>query len=175
MICVEVGHVYVGDPPASLMPAILAYESAFFGARTLIMIDDISWCCEGVPEYVAAVRDVFAGRRLHPRIVLESDLVPAAEILAQRLGARISTERFPGKCVGFFKDAGDRVKVWEDADEGPRRFSCPALVAALTLTRAEAWGATRLVSILPGMYGATEAAADRLSGALGVTRETVWV
>lgn len=175
MICVEVGHVYVGDPPESLIQAILAYEDAFVGARTLVMIDDMSGPCESIPGYVAAVRDVFAGRGLCPRVVLESDLVPAAETLAQRLGARISTERFPGKCVGFFKEAGDRVKVWELQDAGTKRFSCPALVAALTLTRAEAWGATRLVSILPEMYRETEAAADRLSRTLGVMRETVWV
>ncbi len=175
MICVEVGHLYVGDDPESLGPAVAAYQERFSGGPAIIMIDDYSRPCEDAEIYEAAVSAYFSTRGISVRTIFESALVPAAEVLFARLTAQIAPQRFRGKTVHFFEATGIRVKVAETLDAGEVRFSCPALVAALTLTRVEAWGATKIVSILPETYRDNEKAADALTAAFGMRRELLFV
>ena len=175
MNCVEVGHVYVGDDPASLDPAITVYRERFDGMPALIMVDDYSRACEGADLYAESVLAHVRERGVAARIVFESEMVQAAQTLVARLSRSISPQRFRNKTVHFFKNADVQVKVFEVSDEGVERFSCPALVAALTLTRAEAWGAKRVISILPETYRDNESSADALTAGLGLKREVFFV
>ena len=175
MNCVEVGHLYVGDDPDSLDPAIAAYRDQFDGMPALIMLDDYSRESENRDDYAQSVLAHFRQRGLPVRVVFESEMLRAAQSLVTRLSPNISPQRFRNKTVHFFKAPDTLVKVFEVPDEGGLRFSCPALVAALTLTRVEVWGATRVISILPETYRDNERSADALTAVLGLKREIVFV
>lgn len=175
MNCVEVGHLYVGDDPDSIDPAIAAYRDQFDGMPALIMLDDYSRESENRDDYAQSVLAHFRQRCLPVRVVFESEMLRAAQALVTRLSPNISPQRFRNKTVHFFKNADVQVKVFEVSDEGVQRFSCPALVAALTLTRAEAWGAKRMISILPETYRDNESSADALTAGLGLKREVFFV
>lgn len=176
MKSVEIGHLYVGDPLADLDTAILVFQRDFQNWDPILMIDDYSRVCDDPHVYAQSVISHLTSMHgVTPRIVFESQMVSLGRRILSTLAIHTRIRKYPGKQVHFFYADRARVKIAETHDNGHVKFSCPCLVAALTLHRREVLGATHIVSILPAHYADNEANADRLAGAMGVQRDVVLV